>query len=82
MSMTEDALSMKYDVIVVGSGSCGMLSAIRAHDLGLRAIVVEKSHFFGGSSAMSGGNIWAPNNHLMLTAVSAANALKYLTAGA
>ncbi len=51
------------DVIVVGSGAGGMLAAIRAHDLGLKAILIEKSDRYGGTSAQSGGAIWIPNNH-------------------
>jgi len=54
-----------YDVVIVGSGAGGMLTAIRCHDLGLRAMVVEKSHFYGGTSALSGGQFWIPGNHLM-----------------
>jgi 3-oxosteroid 1-dehydrogenase len=54
-----------YDVIVVGSGAGGMLAAIRAHDLGLRSVVIEKSPLFGGTSAISGGEFWIPGNELM-----------------
>ena len=53
------------DVIVIGSGAGGMTTALMAHDLGLKTIILEKSHQYGGSSAMSGGAIWIPNNHLM-----------------
>ena len=51
-----------YDVVIAGSGAGGLLCAIRAHDLGLRPLVVEKSHRYGGTSAISGGAIWIPNN--------------------
>lgn len=55
----EDAAA--FDVVVVGSGAGGMVAAIRAHDLGMSALVVEKTDKFGGTSAMSGGGIWVPN---------------------
>jgi len=53
---------IECDVLVIGSGAGGMVSAIRAHDLGLRPILVEKSDRFGGTSAVSGGGIWIPMN--------------------
>ena len=39
-----------------------MSGAIRAHDLGLDVLVVEKSDKYGGSTAMSGGVCWVGNN--------------------
>jgi len=53
------------DVLVVGSGGGGMTAALAAIDAGLSALVIEKSPVYGGSTAMSGGAIWIPNNHLM-----------------
>jgi len=52
-----------YDVIVVGSGAGAMTSALFAAEQGLSVLVVEKSDKFGGTSAISGGGIWIPNNH-------------------
>lgn len=52
------------DVIVVGSGGGAMLAAIRAADNGLSVLVVEKCSQYGGTTAISGGGIWIPNNHL------------------
>ncbi|MBP6760441.1 MAG: FAD-binding protein [Thauera sp.] len=40
-----------------------MTSAAIAADRGLSVLVVEKSDKFGGTSAISGGGIWIPNNH-------------------
>jgi 3-oxosteroid 1-dehydrogenase len=52
-----------YDVVIVGSGAGGLLAACRAADLGLSALVLEKSAQYGGTSAVSGGGIWVPCNH-------------------
>ncbi|KKC06471.1 FAD-binding protein [Mycobacterium nebraskense] len=48
------------DVLVVGSGGGGMTAALTAQAAGLDALVVEKSSFYGGSTALSGGGIWVP----------------------
>lgn len=49
------------DLLVVGSGAAGMVGAITAQASGLEALVIEKSRYWGGSSARSGGGAWAPN---------------------
>ena len=53
-----------YDVIVVGSGT-GLMGAITAAREGLRTLVVEKGAYLGGSTAMSGGGMWLPNNKVL-----------------
>ena len=62
---TEDGT---FDVIVVGSGAGAMLSACRAADHGLSVLVIEKADRYGGTSAISGGAIWIPNNDQMAAA--------------
>lgn len=52
----------EYDLVVVGSGAGGMSAALAAVDAGLSVLVVEKSKKFGGSTSVSGGGIWVPNN--------------------
>ena len=52
-----------YDVVVVGSGAGAMMTACRAHDNGLSVVIIEKTDFYGGTSAVSGGAVWIPNNH-------------------
>jgi ABC-type transport system substrate-binding protein len=52
-------------VQVVGTGAGALLGAIRAADLGLRTLVIEKTDLVGGTSATSGGAIWVPCNHDM-----------------
>jgi len=51
-----------FDVVVVGSGAAGLTAALSATSQGLRALVIEKAEFWGGSSALSGGGIWIPLN--------------------
>ena len=53
------------DVVVVGSGSAALTTALAAKESGLEAIVLESTELVGGSSAMSGGGAWIPNNPLM-----------------
>ncbi len=69
------------DVLVVGSGAGAMTTGICAHDNGLSALLIEKTEMYGGSSAMSGGSVWIPDNHLMAengVTDSRAEALTYL----
>lgn len=53
----------RYDVIVVGSGAGAMTAALFAADEGLSVLMIEKTAQYGGTSAISGGGIWIPNNH-------------------
>ncbi len=50
------------DAIVVGTGAAGMCAALRLKSLGLSPILLEKTDTFGGSTAVSGGAVWIPNN--------------------
>ncbi len=52
----------EVDFLVVGSGGGGMAAALTAHDEGLSTLIVEKAHKYGGSTGISGGGIWIPNN--------------------
>ncbi len=54
-----------FDVVVAGSGAAGMTAALTAADLGLSVVVIEKAGAFGGSTARSGGGIWAPGNTVL-----------------
>jgi len=55
-------------VVVVGSGSAAFAAALAAKESGLEPLMVESTARLGGSSAMSGGGMWIPNNALMLKA--------------
>ena len=43
------ATTTSYDVVIIGSGPGGYVTAIRAGQLGLRAALVEKDAFLGGT---------------------------------
>jgi succinate dehydrogenase/fumarate reductase flavoprotein subunit len=53
------------DVLVVGSGGAGLVAALAARDAGASALVIEKATVVGGTTAVSGGVVWVPNNHHM-----------------
>jgi 3-oxosteroid 1-dehydrogenase len=60
-----DTWDESFDLVIAGSGGGGLVAALAAADAGLRPVVLEKQDFVGGSTAMSGGIIWMPNNPLM-----------------
>ena len=41
-----------------------MTASIVARDAGLKALVLEKTELWGGTTSTSGGVIWVPDNHL------------------
>lgn len=55
----------EVDFLIVGSGSGAMTAALTAYDRGAKPLLIEKTDRYGGSSAMSGGGLWVPCNHLM-----------------
>jgi 3-oxosteroid 1-dehydrogenase len=52
----------EVDVVVVGSGAGGMLSALVAAKNRAEVLIVEKDRRWGGTSATSGGGIWIPGS--------------------
>ncbi|TIC83906.1 3-oxosteroid 1-dehydrogenase [Nocardioides sp. GY 10113] len=54
-----------YDVVVVGAGGAGMSAALSAAHRGLDTVLIEKSEYFGGSTARSGGGVWIPGNYAL-----------------
>jgi len=68
-----------YDILVVGSGAAGVTAALRAADLGLSVLVIEKAPKYGGTSATSGGVMWIPD-HGLSEGDSREEALRYLDA--
>jgi len=71
----------EFDVVIAGSGAAGMTAAITAARHGLSAVVIEKTGYFGGSTARSGGGLWVPLNAALRQAGvpdTAGQAAKYL----
>jgi 3-oxosteroid 1-dehydrogenase len=54
-----------FDFVIVGSGGGGIVAGLVAAEAGLKPVIIEKQAFVGGSTAMSGGIIWIPDNPLM-----------------
>jgi 3-oxosteroid 1-dehydrogenase len=53
------------DLLIAGSGGGGMVAGLAALDSGLEPLIVEKQGLVGGSTGLSGGIVWLPNNPLM-----------------
>ena len=51
---------LRYDLLVVGSGAAGLAAAAAAATNGQLVLVCERASVFGGTSAMSGGELWIP----------------------
>ncbi|WP_028079141.1 FAD-dependent oxidoreductase [Solimonas soli] len=76
-----DGVDGRFDVVVAGSGSAGLSAATVAARHGLKVLLLEKTAYFGGATAWSGGGCWVPANHLMLAAGlhdDAARATRYV----
>jgi len=54
-----------FDFVVVGSGGGSMCAALLMRTLGKSALVLEKTDKLGGTTSMSGGVMWLPNNRFM-----------------
>ncbi len=52
--MTEE--SLETQLIVIGGGAAGMSATIKAQELGIDVILVEKQSYIGGAISMSSGN--------------------------
>lgn len=52
------------DLLVIGAGAAGLSAAVTAAHGGLKVILLEKASVLGGTSAWSGGWMWAPRNPL------------------
>lgn len=53
------------DLLIAGSGGGGMVAGLAALDSGLEPLILEKQALVGGSTGLSGGIVWLPNNPLM-----------------
>ena len=57
-----------FDFVIVGSGGGSMCAALMMHSVGKRPLILEKTDLVGGSTAMSGGVMWIPNNRFLAAA--------------
>src|ERR1700754_413446 len=53
------------DLLIAGSGGGGMVAGLAALDSGIEPLILEKQALVGGSTGLSGGIVWLPNNPLM-----------------
>lgn len=49
-----------YDVVVLGAGAAGMAAALFAAIAGSKVLLVERTEYVGGTTALSGGTTWVP----------------------
>ncbi|MBB4633840.1 FAD-binding protein [Sphingosinicella soli] len=54
-----------YDWVVVGSGAGAVIAGLLAKSTGRTVLILEKESKVGGSTALSGGVLWIPNNSVM-----------------
>ncbi|MGM9427586.1 FAD-dependent oxidoreductase [Hydrogenophaga sp. MI9] len=52
-----------YDLVVVGAGGAGMAAALFAALDGKKVLLVERTEFVGGTTALSAGTTWVPGTH-------------------
>jgi succinate dehydrogenase/fumarate reductase flavoprotein subunit len=72
-----------YDLVVLGTGAAGLTAAMVSAIEGKRTLLIEKSDQIGGTSALSSGSAWIPNNAYQRrsgTTGDAKAALEYLDA--
>lgn len=58
---TLDSIADTYDCVVLGAGAAGMAAALFAALDGLTVLLVERTEYVGGTSALSAGTTWVPN---------------------
>lgn len=51
-----------YDVVVLGTGAAGLTAALAAATSGASVGLFEKADVVGGTTALSSGVVWLPNN--------------------
>ncbi|POX57212.1 3-oxosteroid 1-dehydrogenase [Streptomyces sp. Ru71] len=62
MANTDNRWDQECDVLVVGSGGGALTGAYGAAARGLDTLVIEKTEYFGGTTAYAGAGLWLPGN--------------------
>ncbi len=65
MAKESEHWDVEGDIVVVGSGSGALTSAIVGREYGKRVTLLECTDKLGGGTAYSGGMVWVANNHHM-----------------
>jgi len=60
----DPGLPRQAGVVVAGSGAAGLTAALAAAAQGADVLLVERGEWLGGTTALSGGRVWVPCNHL------------------
>lgn len=54
--VSTEVAELTADVVVIGGGASGISASLRADELGLNTILLEKMSYIGGAISVSGGN--------------------------
>ncbi len=65
---SKEIVEEEADLVVIGSGAAGISAALRADQLGLKVILIEKMSFVGGAISISGGNQVVAGSKLQIAA--------------
>ena len=65
--LAETADGATFDVAVLGAGAGGMAAAVFAALDGQRVLLVERTEYLGGTSALSAATTWVPGTRLAAT---------------
>lgn len=60
--MSDDIFDFEADVLVVGTGGAAFSAALTAATQGASVVMFERNEILGGTTALSGGTCWIPNN--------------------
>jgi succinate dehydrogenase/fumarate reductase flavoprotein subunit len=80
--MTDAGDALETEILIIGSGAAGLTAALAARDTGARVTVIERADAIGGTTAMSAGVVWVPNNpHMKAAGIadSRDEAIAYIT---